>query len=149
PMKITVRIVASFALLLVAGVSAQTPDKGGAPEKKTERAAEVLKGFKSPTDPKEAALAADWLEKSFADGPTPEAVKMLIAILRGSQMGPGEGWFGPAQTRYTWRWLATHCGDAKADAITKEQFKGPASAFHILDRNGDGRITPDDLDWSN
>ena len=29
-----------------------------------------------------------------------EAVQMVAAVLAGSQMGPGDGWFHPGQSRY-------------------------------------------------
>ncbi len=100
------------------------------------------------SDPKEAAKAADWIEKEYAGKPT-ESAKMLIAILRGLKADGSNGWFGPAESRYTWAWLTKRCGlDAKAAAISKEQFQGSAKAFEQLDRDGDGRITPGDLDWS-
>src|SRR5690348_12185307 len=35
-----------------------------------------------------------------------ECVEMLSAILQGSQMGPGDGWFHPSKTRYDRYWLA-------------------------------------------
>jgi hypothetical protein len=64
-------------------------------------------------------------------------------------MGPGDGWFGPAETRYTWEWLARlHGIDPAKGAIRKDQFRGPAELFARLDRNRDGRIMPEDLDWS-
>jgi len=59
----------------------------------------------------------------------------------------GVGWFGPAQTRYTWDRLKAK--DKNGDGrITREEFGGPADLFTTLDRDGDGAITPDDLDWS-
>src|SRR5215470_9060657 len=79
----------------------------------------------------------------------PEGVRMLIAVLRGSRMGPGEGWFGPAQSRYSWKWLADHCGvDPAKGAIPRKSFRGPEALFARLDRDKDGAITPLDLDWS-
>jgi hypothetical protein len=78
----------------------------------------------------------------------PESVRMLRAISRGAQMGPNDGWFGPAQTRYTWDWLVRLHGKDAAEGITKETFRGQESWFARLDRDKDGRITGDDLDWS-
>jgi thiol-disulfide isomerase/thioredoxin len=96
----------------------------------------------------EQEAAGAWLEKAFAGTEPPESVRMLIAIARGSQMGPGEGWFGPGQTRFDWKWLAGLHG-AEADAeIGPEQFRGPKELFVRLDRNQDGRINASDLDWS-
>jgi thiol-disulfide isomerase/thioredoxin len=100
-------------------------------------------------DPAEATKAADLLEKAYAGTKAPESVRMLVAILRGSQMGPQDGWFGPAESRYDWKWLAAHCGlPAAAKEIPKDKFRGPEACFKRLDRDGDGRITPGDLDWS-
>jgi hypothetical protein len=74
---------------------------------------------------------------------------MLIDILRGSQLNGRDGWFGPAQSRYTWAWLAGRSGaDPKAKEIHRDDFRGPAALFDQLDRDGDGTITPADLDWS-
>jgi hypothetical protein len=101
-------------------------------------------------DPKEAARAIEMLEKEYPE-PQPEAVRMLIAILKGSQLNGTDGWFGPAQTRYTWAWLAELHGldpKSKTAAIARDAFRGPAALFDALDRDGDGHITPGDLDWS-
>jgi thiol-disulfide isomerase/thioredoxin len=100
-------------------------------------------------DPKAAAAAAAVLESAYQGTRPPESVRMLIAILRGSRMGPGDGWFGPADTRYSWQWLAGRCGVEPARrGIPRDRFRGPAALFARLDRNKDGAITPDDLDWS-
>src|SRR5216684_2563120 len=40
-----------------------------------------------------------------------EAVQMVTAILEGSQMGPGDGWFQSGQSRYGWDWLARRFDD--------------------------------------
>jgi thiol-disulfide isomerase/thioredoxin len=99
-------------------------------------------------DPKEATRVADQLEKDFPAATRPEAVKMLITILRGELM-TGGGWFGPAESRFDWKWLAgQHKVDPAKGAITKEQFRGPAGLFAYLDRDSDGRIVRGDLDWS-
>jgi hypothetical protein len=127
---------------------------------------------KTVEDPKAAAAAAALLESAYGGQRPPEAVRMLAAILRGSDMGPGDGWFGPSEIRYSWKWLASRCGvDAKISAdgagkasgappkagagpasgvgeIPRSSFRGPDEAFARLDRNKDGVITPDDFDWS-
>jgi hypothetical protein len=102
----------------------------------------------SKGDP-DAKSAAALLESAYDGKRAPEAARMLIAILRGSQMGPGDGWFGPAQTRYTWKWLASRHGvDPNQGRIARDRFCGQAVWFARLDRNRDGAITSDDLDWS-
>lgn len=100
-------------------------------------------------DPKEAAAAAEMIEKHYAGTPMPEAARMLVAILKGSQLNGTDGWFGPAETRYTWQWLAERHGvDPKAGGIARDKFHGPAALFDALDRDGDGKVTSFDLDWS-
>jgi EF hand len=94
--------------------------------------------------------AASMLESAFQGERPPEAARMLAAILRGSDMGPGEGWFGPAESRYTWKWLARRCG-VEPDGmggIPRSKFPGSDALFARLDRDKDGVITPEDLDWS-
>jgi thiol-disulfide isomerase/thioredoxin len=101
------------------------------------------------SNPKEAAAALELVEKHFAGKKQPEAAQMLTAILKGSQLMGNDGWFGPAQSRYSWQWLAErHKLDAKAKALPKDKFEGGAKLFDALDRNGDGAITASDLDWS-
>ena len=100
-------------------------------------------------DAKEAAAAVELVEKHFAGAPQPEAARMLVAILKGSQLNGTDGWFGPSESRYTWKWLVEHNGlDAKITAIPRDKFRGSAALFDALDRDGDGKIAPSDLDWS-
>ncbi len=99
-------------------------------------------------EPKAALAAAAQLEEAFQGARQPEAVRMLLAILRGSQMGGDTGWFGPADTRYTFPWLAERCGVDPAKGIPRAKFPGPDAWFTPLDRNKRGRITASDLDWS-
>jgi hypothetical protein len=131
------------------------------------------------SDPKKAEKIAEILDKEHPD-PKSEAARMLIAILRGSQLDGRDGWFGPAQSRYSWNWLAKRNGleigikdstainDTKAGArsadgnkpgekkpaaikppgLARDKFKGSLEIFDQLDRDGDGNITPSDLDWS-
>ena len=104
---------------------------------------------KALEDSKKAEAAATFLESAYEGQTPPEAVRMLIAVLRGSRMGPGMGWFGPAQTRYSWKWLAGRCGvDPAQGDIPPSRFCGSEIWFTRLDRNKDGLLTPDDLDWS-
>jgi hypothetical protein len=77
-----------------------------------------------------------------------EAVEMISAILNGSEMGPGDGWFHASQSRYGWDWLARRY-DADGDkAISEKEFGGPPELFERLDRNRDGELAPDDFDWT-
>jgi len=102
----------------------------------------------TPPAPAAAALAAT-IREAYGDAPPPEGARMLTAILEGSRMGPGEGWFGPAETRFGYPWLAERHGIAEPDAgIPRDRFVGADDLFAVLDRNRDGVIQPADLDWS-
>jgi thiol-disulfide isomerase/thioredoxin len=101
-----------------------------------------------PTPEQEAAQAAKWLQEAFAGQPTPEAAEMLIAIAKGSQMGPGEGWFHAGQSRYGWKWLADMHGVKPSEVIARDKFQGSEALFARLDRNKDGVLRADDFDWS-
>jgi hypothetical protein len=104
--------------------------------------------MKSREDAKGAAAAA-LLESVYEGERPPESVRMLTAVLRGSRMGPGEGWFGPAENRYPWKWLASRCGvDPARGRIPRDRFRGTDAWFARLDRDKDGAITSDDFDWS-
>lgn len=145
----SLRLPALLLALLAAGV-AVAGDTAPMPRAVSPDRPKLPPGFTpaAMSDAKAAEEAAAWIEEQYPER-VPEAAKMLIAILRGSQMGPGEGWFGPSHSRYTWDWLTTRCGvDAKERAIPKDKFPGPDAAFDQLDRDGDGSITKADLDWS-
>jgi thiol-disulfide isomerase/thioredoxin len=136
-------------LLLCARAGAQDT---GRPDQKSasgSRNVAALVDPKTANDPKAAATAAAFLENAYQGASAPESVRMLIAILRGSNMGPGEGWFGPAASRYSWKWLAERSGLAASEgSISQDRFNGPEAWFSRLDRNKDGVITRTDLDWS-
>src|SRR5262245_65382639 len=88
------------------------------------------------------------LEQCDSSVPRPEGVRMLSAILRGSMMGPNDGWFGPSAGRHGWDWLRARFDADKDGAITRQEFRGPAEFFDRLDRDRDGRLTEEDFDWS-
>lgn len=77
-----------------------------------------------------------------------EFTRMFLAVARGSNMGPGDGWFGPSRSRYDFAWLAARHGKGKAGPVPREVFKGPAEVFARLDKTGDGVLTAADFDWS-
>jgi EF hand len=86
-----------------------------------------------------------------AGPPVPERTEFQLmwdAILAGSNMGPGDGWFKPAQARYTWDRFRARYDRDKNGRVTPTEFDGPPSLFAALDRDGDGAITAEDFDWS-
>src|ERR1043166_147067 len=80
-------------------------------------------------DPKEAKAAIARLEAAYKGKRQPEAVQMLIAILNGSLMGGEGGWFGPAESRYTYKWLAKQTGamSKKGDRKSTRRNSHPVS----------------------
>lgn len=125
--------------------SAATPKDGET--EKSPSALEALVKDKG-NSPEELESLAKVLEQAYDKTQPPESVRMLIAIARGSQMGPGAGWFGPAQTRYSWEWLAKLHDVQPDEEISAEEFLGKPELFQRLDRDKDGAISADDLDWS-
>lgn len=156
------RLTPALACLMLLGITMTTSAFADPPTTEPKPSASALKGPEADTSP--AALAAlvkekgsspeelealaNVLEKAYDKSQPPESVRMLIAIARGSQMGPGSGWFGPAQARYSWEWLAKLHSVPPSEGIAAEVFKGKPELFHRLDRNKDGQIAADDLDWS-
>jgi hypothetical protein len=128
----------TLSIVLAAAIRADDP-----PAK-----APALDISKITVTPELAKIPLDDLEQAYEGRTLPEAVRMYVAIQRGSQMGVGQGWFGPAQSRYSWEWLAKTHGIEPDDSLDAEHFRGPAAWFTRLDRNRDGKINPDDLDWS-
>lgn len=77
-----------------------------------------------------------------------EAVQMVSAVLAGSQMGPGDAWFHPSQSRYDWQWLAQRYDLDGDEMITADEFSGPPELFQRLDRDRNSELKADDFDWS-
>ncbi len=77
-----------------------------------------------------------------------EGGRMAESIARGSNMGPGDGWFGPGSSRLGFPWLSLKF-DADGDgSIAMAEFAGPPAWFDRLDRDRSGAIRADDFDWS-
>jgi alkylhydroperoxidase family enzyme/thiol-disulfide isomerase/thioredoxin len=96
----------------------------------------------------EAAAIADELRRTLDKDS--EAIAMLNDILKGSNLGPEDGWFPLAkvENRFGWEYVLKRY-DTNADAsISTEEFQGHEEDFGRLDRDDDGAVTADDFDWS-
>jgi thiol-disulfide isomerase/thioredoxin len=98
---------------------------------------------------------ADELGKRFLDRfqmvwpNPPESVAMLVDILKGSQLGPNDGWFktAVAQTRYGWNATRERLDRDGDGRITPQEFSGDAVDFARLDRDHDGVLYDRDFDF--
>ncbi len=98
-----------------------------------------------PVDP---FVYVDLTRTFVKDYRPPEAYEMLRAIVHGSDMGPGQGWFHDGQSRYDWKWLADRFDANKDGKITRDEFRGPRELFDALDRDHDGELSRSDFDWA-
>ncbi len=88
------------------------------------------------------------IEAAYEGKKMPEAVSMYLVIARDGQLDGSGGWFGPAESRFSWPWLAERNGSSPDQPLEKDKFQGPESIFAQLDRDHDGRLSGFDLDWS-
>ena len=88
------------------------------------------------------------IEAAYEGQEMPEAVAMYLVIARDGQMDGTNGWFGPAQNRFSWQWLADRHGIAPDQPLAADSFHGSEAIFRQLDRDHDGSISGLDLDWS-
>jgi len=80
----------------------------------------------------------------------PEWLAMLVDILKGSQLGPGDGWFraAVAKTRFTWDATRARLDKDGDGSVARAEFAGPDADFARLDRDRDGALTAADFDFS-
>ena len=99
-----------------------------------------------------AAQAGDRLVEKFqAAWPDhPEWVAMFVDILKGSQLGPGDGWFkkAVAQTRFDWKGTRQRLDRDNDGRVDRAEFPGSDAEFRRLDRDHDGSIGERDFDFS-
>lgn len=81
-------------------------------------------------------------------GRRPEAADQLIMLLFSTPSKPLPGWYGPGRSRYDWIWLAARFDANRDGQVRREEFRGPDAAWGRLDRDGNGALTREDLDWS-
>lgn len=138
------------ALLLAAGCAGRSPRPAGQQTPQGVKPLRLPPGV-SPedlADPAAAEKTARWIEAEHPS-PRPEGAQMLLEILRGTWMTGQGGWFKPASTRYTWTWLCERVGlGPEAREIQRAKLAGAPELFDALDRDGDGSLSPEDLDWS-
>ncbi len=90
-------------------------------------------------------LDQDWKDR-------PEWGEMAVAILKDDFMRPGTGWWKPSAKRYDWKWLSDRLDANKDGKVERDELPGDVAKadqlFERLDRDGDGQLTPADLDFT-
>lgn len=79
-----------------------------------------------------------------------EAIAMLDDILKGSTLGPEDGWFpkAKAESRFDWQYLLKRYDTSSDSSVSLSEFGGNEADFNRLDRDNDGAIGESDFDWS-
>ena len=71
----------------------QLPASAAAPEEPPAPGPELLK------------YTPEQIEAAYEGKEMPEAVSMYLVIAKGGQLDGSGGWFGPAESRFSWPWL--------------------------------------------
>ncbi len=101
-----------------------------------------------PRSAADAKAAAQKLETEIPKERRSESVRMFLSIANGEMMGPGEGWFGGARAQFDFHSLVERWGEPHEGTFPVESLSDPEDLLARLDRNRDGRISKNDLDWS-
>lgn len=96
----------------------------------------------------EALMQAPWVELYGPDFPRSEALRMLLTVQKGEKLGPGRGWYDPSRRALDWDWLRARYDRDGDGWIVPEEMDGAAHLFGALDRDKDGAVSAEDLDWS-
>ena len=135
-----------LSVTLVLGVSQGAEEQPASPVAQPKRVPLLKEAI--PQTEVEATATADKLEREIPEDQRSESVRMLIAIARGSEMAPTDGWFGPANSQFDFGTLVQRWGEPDKGAFSVEDLSDPIDLLSRLDRDKNGRITGDDLDWS-
>lgn len=136
----------AFTASFLSGFAATTP----AHDESLDKPKSAIEKADAPPAPGPDLLryTPDQIEAAYNGREIPEAVAMYLVIARDGQLDGTNGWFGPAQNRFSWHWLAGRHGIAPDHPLAADAFHGPAAIFKQLDRDHDGSISGIDLDWA-
>ena len=113
-----------------------------------EAAPVILSKDAIPLSEADAKATAEKLEAEIPKDKRSESVRMFLSIANGEMMGPGEGWFSGARAQFDFASLVERWGPPDEGDFAVESLGDPEDLLARLDRNRDGRISEDDLDWS-
>lgn len=140
-------LLIALAVFATSSVSAQDGKRKTRPQPAATTPAPTAQTPPPDVGPDLLSLTPEEIEASYKDQEMPEAIRMYLVIARGGQLDGRGGWFGPAESRFSWDWLATRHGIKPEESLKKDAFKGSESAFNTLDRDKNGSIDKSDLDW--
>lgn len=133
-----------FALVALWGLGAARGDEPRRPSEPP-----IPEGLKlRPIDP---GLIWQAVRPALAEGRQPELVAELIALFADpNPLQPTTGWYHEGRSRFGWNRLAARNDADKDGAISPAELGAPKRpwAWKALDRDGDRKVTPEDLDWS-
>ena len=101
-----------------------------------------------PLSEADAKAKSEKLAAEIPEDQRSESVRMFLSIANCEKMGPGEGWFGGARSQFDFGTLVERWGEPNEGAFAVESLSDPEDLLARLDRNRDGSISEDDLDWS-
>lgn len=142
PRIVSIAVAASLIIFKMMTTFAQETDSGAKPA--------VTEKIDPPPAPGPDLLkyTPEQIEAAYEGKEMPEAVAMYLVVARDGQLDGTNGWFGPAQNRFSWQRLAERHGIALDEPLAADSFHGPEAIFKQLDRDHDGRVSGYDLDWS-
>jgi hypothetical protein len=143
PRPISWLMLAALAVVPTRASHGQQTRPDGGPRPAAAATAPVKDLGKQVVDRVVQGIQAAWPDQ-------PEWVAMFLDILRGSQLGPGDGWFKKAvsQTRYDWKSTRQRLDRDHDGRIARAEFAGSDAEFQRLDRDHDGSIGQPDFDFS-
>ena len=149
---VLVGIGLSGILVSTASAQATAGGRGTAPVGRSSASASASASRERGTPVDLAWRAVEtWASEAQAVWPDPpEAVAMFLDILRGSRLGPGEGWFkkGVAQIRYDWKNTSDRLDRDRDGRVDRGEFAGSDGDFARLDRDRDGALGAADFDFT-
>lgn len=139
----------NLALVAIASCTALCCDLWAGPQDATSETTQAEPAIAPPAPgPELLKLTPEEIEAAYEGKKMPEAVSMYLVISQGGQLDGTNGWFGPAASRFSWKWLAKQNGVEPNQPLRKENFRGDEKIFAQLDRDHDGTVSSFDLDWS-
>jgi hypothetical protein len=136
--SLAVRRLARLAVGLVAvslGTTAASADDGKAPGASKIKLADYQAIY-------------DRILSELDHGRRPAEAEQLKTLLFGSLGDRRSGWYDAGRSRYDWAWMTARFDANRDGQVVRNEFPGSDLTWSRIDRDADGLITADDMDWS-